>query len=98
MPELSEFRMIARAPDQPVDFGADREYILCCLQEVERSFKLNAFPGIAPEQVSARALIKQLITWWRTLEPTDPDQQDAFGRMPGAIRLIDTYSLWLGED
>jgi len=97
MPELSELRMIARAPDQPVDFGADREYILGCLQEVERSFGLDAFPGIAPEHVSARALIKQLIIWWRTLEPTGLGQQNAFGRMPGAIRLIDTFSLWFGE-
>ncbi len=97
MLELSELRMIARAPDRPVDFGTDREYILGCLQEVERSFGLDAFPGIAPEHVSARTLIKQLITWWRTLEPTDLDQQNAFGSMPGAIRLIDTFSLWFGE-
>ena len=97
MPELSELRMIARAPDQTVDFGTDREYIHCCLQEVERSFGLDAFPGIAPQQVSTHALIKQLITWWRTLKPTDLDQQNSFGRMPGVIRLIDTYSLWVGE-
>lgn len=97
MPELSELRMIARAPDYPVDFGADRDYIFYCLQEVQRCFKLDAFPGLAPEHISARALIRQLIVWWRTLKPTDPDQEDAFGRMPGAIRLIDTFSLWLDE-
>lgn len=97
MTELSELRMIAQAPDRPVDFGADHEYIFCCLREVERSFGLEAFPGVAPEQVSARALIRQLIVWWRTLKPANPNQEDAFARMPGAIRLIDTFSLWLGE-
>ena len=97
MPELSELRMINRAPDYPVDFGTDREYIFCCLHEVERSFGLNPFPGIAHEHLSARTLITQLIVWWRALKPADPCQQDAFGRMPGAIRLIDTFSLWLDE-
>lgn len=98
IPELSEQRMIARAPDRAVDFGADREYILCCFQEVERCFGLDAFPGMRPEHIPARALIKQLIVWWRTLEPRDPPQQDACGRMPGAIRLIDTFSAWLDEN
>ena len=97
IPELSELRMIANAPDRPVDFGTDRDYILRCMQDVERCFGINAFPDLAPEHIPARALIKQLIVWWRTLEPIDADQQNAFARMPGAIRLIDTFSTWLGE-
>jgi hypothetical protein len=97
IPELSELRMIRRAPDQPVDFGADRDYIFTCLREVEQSFGTEGFPGLAPEQIPARALIKQLIMWWRTLEPANEAQQHAYGRMPGAIRLIDTVSNWLAE-
>jgi hypothetical protein len=38
-----------------------------------------------------------LITWWRSLEPTDEGQRDAHARLPGVIRLIDTYSAWLAE-
>jgi hypothetical protein len=97
IPELSEQRMIRRAPDWPVNYGTDQGYIFSCLKDVEQRFRLNAFPGLAPEQIPARALIKQLIVWWRTLEPADKDQQDAYGRMPGAIRLIDTISTWLAE-
>lgn len=97
IPELSELRMVSRAPDRPVDFGADRDYIFSCLRDVEQSFGLQAFPGLAPERIAARALIKQLIVWWRTLEPADQAQRDAHGRMPGAIRLIDTISAWLAE-
>jgi hypothetical protein len=97
IPELSEQRMIRRAPDRPVNFGADRDYIFSCFNGVEQSFGLKAFPGLAPERIPARALIKQLIVWWRTLEPADTAQHDAYVRMPGAIRLIDTISKWLAE-
>ncbi len=97
VPELSEQRMVNRAPNWPVDFGADSDYILSCLADVERSFALKGFPGRAAHQVPARALIKQFIVWWRTLEPTTPAQRDAYGRLPGAIRLIDTFSGWLAE-
>jgi hypothetical protein len=97
IPELSEQRMVSHAPDRPVDFGADRDYIFSCLRDVEQSFGLAGFPGLAPEQIPARALIRQLIVWWRTLEPTNEAQQDAYGRMPGAIRLIDTICNWLAE-
>lgn len=97
IPELSEQRMVSRAPTRPIDFGPDRDYIFSCLKEVERSFALQAFPGFAPEQIPARTLIKQLIVWWRTLEPANPEQREAHGRLPGAIRLIDTVSAWWAE-
>ena len=97
IPELSELRMVARAPEHPVDFGTDRAYIFSCLEAIERSFGLTAFPGLAPEQIPARRLIRQLIIWWRSLEPADEDQRDAHARLPGVIRLIDTYSAWLAE-
>ena len=97
IPELSELRMVSNAPDRPIHFGADQAYIFSCLRDVERSFGLDGFPGLAQEQIPARSLIKQLIEWWRTLEPANDVQQDAYGRMPGAIRLIDTISTWLAE-
>lgn len=95
--ELSEQRMIKRAPNRPIDFGPDRDYIFACLQDVEASFGLQGFPGLAPEHIPARALIKQLIVWWRTLEPANAAQQTAYARLPGTIRLIDTISNWWAE-
>jgi hypothetical protein len=97
IPELSEVRMIKRAPNRPVDFGNDAQYIYSCLEDVEQSFGLVGFPGLSPEQIPARELIQQLIDWWRTLEPCNPAQQTAYGRIPGTIRLIDTVSTWLEE-
>jgi hypothetical protein len=95
--ELSEQRMVKRAPNRPIDFGVDRDYIFSCLKDVEQSFGLQEFPGLAPQQIPARVLIKQLIVWWRTLEPANVTQQTAYARLPGAIRLIDTISAWWAE-
>jgi len=95
--ELSEQRMVKRAPNRPIDFGTDRDYIFSCLKDVEQSFGLQEFPGLAPQQIPARALIQQLIVWWRTLEPANATQQTAYARLPGTIRLIDTISAWWAE-
>lgn len=98
IPELSEIRMVQRAPEGPLPFAdADRSYVFSCLADVESSFGLCGFPGIAPEAIASRALIRQLIEWWRTLEPVTESQCDAYGRLPGAIRLIDTVSIWVEE-
>ncbi len=98
IPELSELRMVNRAPDGPLRFSAsDRAYILSCFDDVETSFGLWAFPAIATADLSAKALIRQLILYWRTLDPQTEVQKDAYGRMPGAIRLIDTVAIFLEE-
>jgi hypothetical protein len=98
IPELSELRMVNRAPDGPLPFSsADRSYILSCFDDVETSFGLRAFPATATAELPAKALIKQLILYWRTLEPSTEAQADAYGRMPGAIRLIDTVATWVEE-
>lgn len=97
IPELSEQRMVSHAPDSPVNFGTDADYIYSTLEAIEQSFGLEGFPGLDQEQIPARALIKQLIVWWRTLTPASEMQQQAYARLPGAIRLIDTFSTWLAE-
>jgi hypothetical protein len=38
-----------------------------------------------------------LIDWWRTLQPETELQRDAYNRLPGSIRLIDTVSTWVEE-
>ncbi len=98
IPELSELRMVRRAPDGPLPFSAeDKAYILSCLRDVESSFGVAGDAANPQGELSARVLVKQLIEWWRTLEPATDAQRDAYGRMPGAIRLIDTVSTWVEE-
>lgn len=90
--------MVQRAPDGPLPFSeTDRDYIAAILADMDKCFSLAPFAGIAPREWSARALIGQLIEWWRTLDPVTEDQRDAYNRLPGSIRLIDTVSTWVEE-
>jgi hypothetical protein len=98
IPELSEIRMVQRAPEGPLPFSqSDLAYITETLADVEKTFGFVGFPNVAPRDLPARALIKQLIEWWRTLDPADEAQRDAYNRLPGSIRLIDTVSTWVEE-
>ncbi len=98
IPEVSEIRMVRRAPDHPFVLSeADSRYIADCLLAVEASFELQGFPGVAFRQIPARALISLFIDWWRGLEPANEVQQEAHARLPGAIRLLDTASALMEE-
>jgi len=98
IPELSEIRMVQRAPDGPLPFSkSDCAYIAEILADMEKSFGLKSFSNVAPGAWPARSLIGQLIEWWRTLDPATEDQRDAYNRLPGSIRLIDTVSTWVEE-
>jgi hypothetical protein len=98
IPELSEVRMVRRAPEGPFAFGEDdRNYIGSCLADVQSAFSLKDFAGLAADEIPARALIKQFIDWWRSLEPVNEAQKEAHGRLPAAIRLLDTVSSWMQE-
>lgn len=98
IPELSEIRMARRAPERPFQLSAeDADYVETRLREVEAAFGLNAFPSLAFAQIPGRALIEQLIHWWRALEPENERQREAHGRLPGAIRLLDTHSSLMEE-
>jgi hypothetical protein len=98
IPELSEVRMVRRAPERPFDFSEDdRDYIGRCLAEVQSAFGLRDFAGMTVDRIPGRALIQHFIDWWRSLEPVNEAQQEAHGRLPAAIRLLDTVSSWMEE-
>jgi hypothetical protein len=98
IPELSEVRMVRRAPDRPFALSEeDGRYIADCLRAVETAFGLEGFPGVPFAQIPARALIGIFIDWWRGLEPGDEIQHAAHARLPGAIRLLDTVSALMEE-
>lgn len=98
IPELSEIRMVRRAPDRPfVSSGEDARYIEACLRDAETAFGFEAFPGVPFAEIPARALIGQFIHWWRAIDPEDERQRDSHARLPGAIRLLDTVSALMEE-
>jgi len=62
IPELSEVRMVRRAPEGPFDFSEDdRDYIGRCLADVQSAFALKDFAGMTVDTISGRALIKHFI-------------------------------------
>lgn len=98
IPELSEVRMVRRAPERPFALtGEDARYIETCLREAEAAFGLDAFPGIPFPEIPGRALMRRFIDWWRALELADERQREAHARLPGAIRLLDTVSALMAE-
>jgi hypothetical protein len=98
IPELSEVRMVRRAPQGPFELeGEDARYIAACLRNLEAAFGIEAFPGIPFTEISGRALIEHFIDWWRSLEPTDERQRESHARLPAAIRLLDTVSSMMEE-
>jgi len=98
IPEVSEIRMVRRAPDRPIALSeVDARYVADCLGAVEASFGLVGFPGVDFRQIPARALIGKFIDWWRGLEPATEVQREAHARLPGAIRLLDTVSALMDE-
>jgi hypothetical protein len=93
IPEISEIRMIRRAPDHPPALSAeDAVYLEASLRAAERAFGVQVAPGVAFSLLPTRVLIKFCIDAWRSLEPMTKAQKAAHGRLPSAIRLLDTYS------
>lgn len=90
--------MVRRAPDGPFAFSADdRAYILSCLEDVEASFGFDAFPGLGFDQIPGCKLIALFIDLWRGQDPETEAQRTALGRLPAAIRLLDTVSSFMEE-
>jgi hypothetical protein len=93
IPELSEVRMVRRAPKGPFLLSeADARYIEACLRDIEAAFSFEAFPGEPISGIPGRALIGRFIHWWRALEPEDARQREAHARLPGAPFASSTRS------
>ncbi len=91
--DLAGERLIRRAPDHPLPLAADDEaYLMVCLNEIERVFGVRALPEVALTVLPGRTLMRRLIELRRSLRPGDGEQRSAFGRLAGAILLVDTAS------
>ncbi|MGQ9365797.1 hypothetical protein [Azospirillum sp. ST 5-10] len=96
--DLSEERLIRRAPQHPLPLGpGDRDYVLACLDAVGKSFGVAAVPAAPLDTVPGRSLMRLLVDLRRTLRPGDAEQRAAHGRLTGAIHLLDTARA-LAED
>lgn len=89
--DVAEERLIRRAPHHPLPLGReDEEYILACLDEIEKSFGVAVCPTVSLGVLPGRALMRLFIDLRRTLRPQDAGQRSVHGRLTGAILLLDT--------
>ena len=95
---LSEARMIRRAPNGPLPFSeGDRAYIAETLEGMERAFGLAPFKNVPPRNWSGRKLLAQLLDWWHSIVPTTDAERAAYARLLGTIRLVDMTAI-MAED
>jgi hypothetical protein len=91
--DLAGERLVRKAPDRvlPLDQG-DLEYIGTALAAIETAFGIHAQPGVPLAVIPGRALMRQLVDLRRQLKPRSPEQTEAWGRLAGAILILDMAS------
>lgn len=91
--DLAGERLVRKAPDRvlPLDKG-DQEYIQTALEAIETVFEIKALPGAPLSLIPGRALMRQLVDLRRQLKPRSPEQTEAWGKLAGAILILDMAS------
>lgn len=88
---LASERLVRRAPATPVPLtGADVEYIIETLKELEEAFAVTAVPVTPLHVLPGRVLMRHLIDLRGRLRPASLEQRLALGRLSGAILRLDT--------
>lgn len=85
-------RLVRRAPEaRPLVLGEDdRAYVMRCLTGIEEAFGLHVVPDVPLDVLPGRALMRKLVSLRTELRPQTPEQREAWGRLSGAILLLDT--------
>lgn len=96
--DLAGERLVRKTPDRilPLDRG-DRDYILAGLRAVEEAFAVAALPDTPVALMPGRALMRLLVDLRAGLRPESPEQSEAWGRLAGAILVLDTAGDFAGQ-
>ncbi|MDO8606908.1 MAG: hypothetical protein Q7R40_10260 [Phaeospirillum sp.] len=96
--DLAGERLVRKAPNQILALdSADRDYIRAGLTAVEAAFAVAARPDIPIELMPGRTLMRLLVDLRAQLTPATPEQSEAWGRLSGAILLLDTACAFATE-
>jgi hypothetical protein len=89
--DLAGERLVRKTPNRilPLDRG-DQDYILAGLRAVEEAFAVAALPDMPVGLMPGRALMRLLVDLRSGLRPENPEQSAAWGRLAGAILVLDT--------
>ena len=89
--DLAAERLVRKAPNQIVTLTpADSDYIRTGLTAVESAFGISALPAIPLDLLPGRALMRLLVDLRARLRPKTPEEREAWGRLAGAILILDT--------
>jgi len=89
--DLAGERLVRKTPDRilPLD-ESDQEYIRTGLEAVQEAFGIAALPDAPLALMPGRTLMRLLVDLRARLRPRNPDQTAAWGRLAGAILVLDT--------
>lgn len=91
-------RLVRKAPNQLLALEAgDQAYIRDGLAAVEAAYGVAAMPDIPIELMPGRTLMRLLVDLRGTLRPASPEQREAWGRLAGAILILDTACAFATE-
>ncbi|BAE49072.1 hypothetical protein [Paramagnetospirillum magneticum] len=88
--DLAGERLVRKTPDciLPLDQG-DQDYIRAGLEAVQEAFGIAALPDVPLGLMPGRTLMRLLVDLRARLRPRSPEQTSAWGRLAGAILILD---------
>jgi hypothetical protein len=91
-------RLVRKAPNQILALEpGDQAYIRESLRAVEAAYGVAAVPDVPVELMPGRTLMRLLIDLRAKLRPTSPIQREAWGKLAGAILILDTAGAFAVE-
>ncbi|MBI3446433.1 MAG: hypothetical protein HY055_14020 [Magnetospirillum sp.] len=89
--DLAGERLVRKAPNHilALDQG-DQDYIRAGLEAVQANFGIAALPDMPIALMPGRTLMRLLVDLRAQLRPRNPDQREAWGKLAGAILVLDT--------
>lgn len=88
--DLAGERLVRKTPDRVLPLGqGDLDYIQAGLEAIRDAFGADSLPGLPLDRMPGRALMRWLVGLRAGLRPRGPEQSEAWGRLAGAILIVD---------
>lgn len=96
--DLAGERLVRKAPNHIIALDpGDQDYIRAGLEAVQEAFAVAALPDMPIALMPGRTLMRLLVDLRARLRPHNPDQREAWGKLAGAILVLDTACAFANE-
>lgn len=96
--DIAGERLVRNAPNQILALDpSDQDYIRAGLTAVEQAFGITALPDVPLGLIPGRTLMRLLVDLRAELRPRTPEQREAWGRLAGAVLILDTACSFANE-